>query len=62
MVFMTRFLIEFIKNNQEDFEENMFINMGQILSLPLIIWGGYLLYKSILQMKKEGEVLRLTKE
>ncbi len=62
MVFMTRFLLEFIKNNQEDFEENMIINMGQILSLPLIIWGVYLLYKSILQMKKEGEVLQLTKE
>ena len=43
IVFGTRFLLEFIKMNQQDFESNMFLNMGQILSLPFIIWGIWLL-------------------
>jgi prolipoprotein diacylglyceryl transferase len=37
--FLTRFLIEFIKNDQEAFEAGMILNMGQILSIPFIIWG-----------------------
>lgn len=60
-VFLTRFILEFIKNNQEDFEEEMSLNMGQLLSIPLILWGVYMLYKSIGQMKKEGG-LKITHE
>ncbi|MDO9633884.1 MAG: prolipoprotein diacylglyceryl transferase [Paludibacter sp.] len=45
-IFLSRFLIEFIKNNQESFENEMFLNMGQILSLPLIIWGIWLIFNS----------------
>lgn len=37
--FGMRFLIEFIKEPQVGFEENMAINMGQTLSLPFIIAG-----------------------
>lgn len=51
-VFLTRFLLEFIKNNQEAFEETMLFNMGQILSLPLIIWGIWLVYRSIPRLKE----------
>ncbi len=61
-IFLTRFLLEFIKNSQEAFEEDMILNMGQILSIPLIVWGFYLFYKSYSQMKAEGEYLKLTKE
>ena len=39
MVFGFRFCIEFIKNPQETFEENMMFNMGQLLSVPFIILG-----------------------
>ena len=39
MVFCFRFCIEFIKNPQEDFEQGMMFNMGQILSAPFIILG-----------------------
>ena len=39
MVFGFRFCIEFIKNPQEVFEENMMFNMGQLLSAPFIIMG-----------------------
>ena len=44
-IFGTRFLLEFIKLNQEAFESNMFFNMGQLLSIPFIIWGIYLIVK-----------------
>jgi prolipoprotein diacylglyceryl transferase len=37
--FSFRFLIEFIKIKQVDFESSMILNMGQILSIPLILWG-----------------------
>lgn len=45
-VFFSRFLIEFIKNDQESFESSMLLNMGQLLSLPLIIWGIWLIINS----------------
>ena len=51
-IFLTRFLLEFIKNDQEAFEANMALNMGQWLSLPLIIWGIYLIIHAIYKDKK----------
>lgn len=43
--FGSRFLIEFVKNNQVDFEEGMLLNMGQLLSIPFILLGaGFLFY------------------
>jgi len=39
IVFLSRFLIEFIKMPQESFEQGMFLDMGQLLSLPFIIAG-----------------------
>lgn len=62
LVFLTRFLLEYVKNNQELFEDDMLINMGQILSIPLILWGVWLLYKSYLQINNTGEKLRMTCE
>jgi len=41
-IFGTRFLLEFIKLDQEAFESGMLLNMGQILSIPFIIWGIWL--------------------
>ncbi len=38
-MFIVRFLVEFVKENQSPFEANMPLNMGQLLSLPLIIAG-----------------------
>jgi phosphatidylglycerol:prolipoprotein diacylglycerol transferase len=34
-----RFAYEFLKKSQESFEDDMILNMGQILSIPLIIAG-----------------------
>ena len=42
-LFTARFFIEFFKENQADFENAMLLNMGQLLSIPFIIWGIYLL-------------------
>ncbi len=42
-VFGFRFIVEFIKEPQVNFENSMALNMGQILSIPLIIAGFVLL-------------------
>ncbi len=46
-IFLTRFFVEFIKENQEAFEAGMALNMGQILSIPFILAGGYLMYRAL---------------
>ena len=38
-IFLSRFIIEFVKNNQEKFEEGMVLNMGQWLSVPFVLCG-----------------------
>ena len=38
-IFLSRILIEFTKENQVSFENNMFLNMGQLLSIPFVILG-----------------------
>lgn len=43
-IFLPRLLIEFVKNPQEAFEENMVLNMGQLLSVPFILAGILLIY------------------
>jgi phosphatidylglycerol:prolipoprotein diacylglycerol transferase len=39
LIFITRFFIEFLKEDQVAFEASMKINMGQILSIPYILLG-----------------------
>jgi len=51
LIFTARFFIEFIKENQEAFEEGMTLNMGQWLSIPFILLGAYLLVRSFQQEK-----------
>jgi prolipoprotein diacylglyceryl transferase len=46
ILFSLRFFYEFLKVNQVGFEENIPLNMGQILSLPFIILGIYLLMRN----------------
>ena len=50
-IFATRFLIEFIKEPQVGFEQNMVLNMGQWLSIPFIITGVIFIYLAL--TKKE---------
>jgi phosphatidylglycerol:prolipoprotein diacylglycerol transferase len=44
LFFSVRFIIEFFKENQVGFENEMAINMGQILSVPFIIVGLILIF------------------
>jgi len=46
-VFTARFFIEFIKENQVDFENQMALNMGQWLSIPFVLAGLALWYWSV---------------
>lgn len=39
LIFVARFLIEYTKDIQVDFESGMLLDMGQILSIPFIIIG-----------------------
>lgn len=51
VLFSLRFLNEFVKINQEAFENDLLINMGQILSIPFVLAGFYFIWKSV-QAKK----------
>jgi prolipoprotein diacylglyceryl transferase len=45
LIFSARFLIEFIKERQVAFEENMNLDMGQLLSIPYLVVGiGFIIY------------------
>lgn len=44
--FGLRIVFEFLKENQEAFEDDMALNMGQILSIPLVIAGIIILIRS----------------
>ncbi len=45
LIFSVRFLMEFLKENQEVFENALPINMGQILSIPFILVGLYFVFR-----------------
>jgi prolipoprotein diacylglyceryl transferase len=45
LIFTARFILEFFKENQVGFENNLTFNMGQLLSLPYIFIGiGFVLF------------------
>ncbi|OQA45635.1 MAG: Prolipoprotein diacylglyceryl transferase [Bacteroidetes bacterium ADurb.Bin302] len=51
-LFTARFFIEFIKNDQSDFEAGMILNMGQLLSIPFILVGIWLIVRVFMKRKK----------
>lgn len=53
LIFTARFFIEYTKEIQVDFESNMPLDMGQLLSIPFIIVGVYFLVRG---KKKESVV------
>lgn len=44
LVFGLRFVVEFIKEPQVGFEQGLYLNMGQLLSIPFIIAGIVFIY------------------
>ncbi len=57
-IFTFRFFIEYTKEVQEAFEENLPFDMGQLLSIPFVVLGAYCMvkgwkkYKKIVQVEK----------
>ncbi|MBP9069444.1 MAG: prolipoprotein diacylglyceryl transferase [Bacteroidia bacterium] len=45
-LFTIRFFVEFIKENQVEFENNLSFNMGQLLSIPFVLFGFYMMWRS----------------
>ncbi len=54
-IFTFRFLIEFIKEDQVDFEAGMTFNMGQWLSVPLVLIGFYFMLRPSKNKKLKKE-------
>jgi prolipoprotein diacylglyceryl transferase len=53
MLFTGRFFDEFIKENQAEFEGALSINMGQILSIPFVLVGIFMMWRSFRLPKYE---------
>jgi len=47
VLFGLRFLYEFLKENQVSFEDGLALNMGQILSIPLVLAGVVILIRAL---------------
>lgn len=54
LLFTFRFFIEFLKNDQSMFEANLPFNMGQILSIPMVVCAAVLLI--YLQLRSKPSV------
>lgn len=48
-IFLTRFFIEFLKERQVDFEMGMALDMGQLLSVPFILLGVFMIARSLMR-------------
>ncbi|HVD98731.1 MAG TPA: prolipoprotein diacylglyceryl transferase [Cytophagaceae bacterium] len=51
-IFTLRFFYEFIKEDQVAFENSMQFNMGQLLSIPMVLIGIIVLVRSLVKKKK----------
>lgn len=47
LLFTGRFLLEYTKLPQADFTEGWLFNMGQILSIPMVLLGLYMIFKKV---------------
>ncbi len=52
-IFFFRFFVEFLKKEQVDFEQGMTFNMGQLLSIPFVLLGSWLIWNAIQKAKKD---------
>ena len=46
LIFTSRILIEYTKENQVDFENGMLFNMGQLLSVPFVLLGIFCMWRA----------------
>jgi prolipoprotein diacylglyceryl transferase len=54
LIFGARFLVEFVKLGQTARDEYLWLNTGQILSIPLVLAGVFLLWKGLRTENKAG--------
>lgn len=54
-IFSFRFFIEFLKEVQVEFESSMILDLGQLLSIPLIFIGAFFFYKSFTSNKIKND-------
>ena len=52
-LFTFRFFVEFLKNEQVSFEQSMALNMGQLLSIPAVLFGILILVYAYRKKDKE---------
>lgn len=53
-IFLTRFFIEFVKERQEAFEDGWALDMGQLLSIPFIIFGTYMIVRAYMRPEERN--------
>ncbi len=53
-IFLSRFIIEFYKNDQEAFEAGWILNMGQLLSIPFIAVGFWFMIRALIKKENKG--------
>lgn len=54
LIFIQRFIVEFVKEDQVSFEGGLFLNMGQILSIPMMLIGMVFIVRSFKRSLKVG--------
>jgi len=52
LLFSARLYLETFKIDQEDFEQGMALNMGQLLSIPFILGGLYFIFRKPKEVKR----------
>ncbi|WP_210466266.1 prolipoprotein diacylglyceryl transferase [Rufibacter roseolus] len=59
LLFSFRFLVEFLKENQEEFENALPLNMGQWLSIPLVLVGIVVLFYAMKQPRQPSRPVKV---
>ncbi len=54
LVFTARFLIEFLKERQVSYEDQMALDVGQVLSIPFIILGIFFFIRGVYRMSSSN--------
>ena len=56
LIFGARFMVEFVKMGQTARDEYLFLNTGQLLSIPLVIAGIYLFWRGLTKKTSTAEL------
>ena len=55
LIFGARFIVEFFKVGQTARDEVLFINTGQMLSIPFVLIGVYLIYNALSKKRDNSD-------